>query len=67
HGEDFKLTHITGVTLKNNTIKEAHPDARQGLPSIYLDKVDGAILSGNKWEGSRTEVRATEATKNIQK
>ncbi len=67
HGEDFKLTHITGVTLKNNTIKEAHPDARQGLPSIYLDKVDGAILSGNKWEGTRTEVRATEATKNIQK
>ncbi len=67
HGEDIKATHITGLTLKNNTILAPHPDARAGLPSIYIDKVDGAVLSGNSWQGERTEVRITDETKNIQK
>ena len=66
HGEDFKLTHITGLTLKDNTILDASPAARN-TPSIYLDKVDGAVLSGNVWKGQRTEVKITDDTKNIQK
>ncbi len=65
--EDIMLSYATGVVVKNNTIEEPHANVKEGFASIYLDKVDGAVLSGNVWKSSRTEVRTSSETKNIQK
>ena len=64
--EDMELSYITGLTVRNNIIEAPHPDAKAGLPSILLDKVDGAVFSGNVWKTERTEIREGE-TKNVQK
>ena len=63
--EDMELSYVRGLTVKNNTIEAPHQNAKAGLPSILLDKVDGAELSGNVWKTERTEVRLSEQTKNI--
>ncbi|MBO4954087.1 MAG: right-handed parallel beta-helix repeat-containing protein, partial [Clostridia bacterium] len=63
--EDMELSYVRGLTVKNNTIEAPQKDAKAGLPSILLDKVDGATLSGNVWKTERSEVRLSEQTKNI--
>jgi hypothetical protein len=63
--EDISLNYGKNFIVRNNIIEEPHPDNKGANGSIYLDKVDGATITGNIWKSSRKDVVLGSDTKNI--